>query len=103
MQDMIKRIVDMDQKARDITTEAQTARIQAEQDIKTRRRLIREDLLSRARARLKVNEETERALAEDAWGEVKARHEKISQKLDADYKQNGDRWVKEILNRVLGV
>jgi len=102
MQDMIKRIVDMDQTARDITTEAQMARIQAEKEIKARRKLIREDLLNQARSRMKVNEATERTLAEEAWKETEACHAQIAEKLAADYQQNGDRWVAEILNRVLG-
>ncbi len=103
MQDMINRIVEMDQKAQEITTEAQTARMQAEADVKARRSAIREELLSRARARLKINEETERELAEQGWQKVKTRHEEIASRLDADYRKNGEGWVSEIVNRVLGV
>jgi len=102
MQDMIKRIVEMDQKARDITTEAQTARVKAERDIEARRRKIHDDLLDRARERLKVNEKTERGIAEEAWLKIKEQHERISQKLHEDYEKHGDRWVEEIVGQVLG-
>jgi len=102
MQDMIKRIVEMDKKARDITTEAQTARVKAERDIDARRRMIHNDLLNRARERLKVNEKTEREIAEKSWLTVSEQHEGISRKLTEEYEKYGDRWVSEIVGRVLG-
>ena len=102
MQDMIKRIVEMDQKAQDMTIEAREARIRTEKELAQRRKQIREELLAKARQRLGVNEETERKIAEESWQIVKARQEAASKKLEEDYARNGDRWVSEITARVLG-
>ena len=101
MKDMVKEIVDMDRKAREIMDEAQQEKLDSEKEISQMREKIREDYLAKARERIKLNEPQEREAAEKAWKAVEARQNEISAKLDAQYKENGKRWAEELARRVL--
>jgi hypothetical protein len=101
MQDMIAQIVEMDQKARQITEEAQKNKIQSEQEILQRREVMREEYLSRARRRLKQNEEAEREMAEEALRRIEERNETAAKALEALYDEQGEGWVQTLVNRVL--
>lgn len=102
MEDLIKQIVDMDRKAREITDAAQMEKISSEKEIVERREQIRNDYLARARKRITLNEPNERAAAEAVWEEKKNKYNEISQKLDELYNKKGDEWVNAIVARVTG-
>ena len=85
MEEMIKRIIDMDKKAREITDAAQQE----------------SDYLERARRRIQVNAETERTLAEQEWRRQKAKYDKQREDLEASYGAHHEDWVKQIVANVL--
>ena len=98
MQDMIKEIVDMDRKAREITDAAQLEKVNSEKEVAERR----EEYLARARKRIALNEPQERAAAEEEWKSKEAKNREYSQRLDALYKEKGDEWVRTLVARVIG-
>lgn len=102
MQDLIKQIVDMDKKAREITDAAQQEKINSEKEILETREKIRNDYLERARKRIAQNEPQERAAAETAWQKKQKENAEITQRLDELYKEKGDEWVHTIAARVTG-
>ncbi len=102
MQDMIKQIVEMDRKAREITDAAQLEKVNSEKEITIRREEIRNDYLEKARKRIARNEPDERAAAEANWEIVKQNYAELSQKLDERYQEMGDKWVSTIVARVIG-
>lgn len=102
MKDMVKQIVDMDRKAREITDAAQLEKVNSEKEVAQKREEIRAEYLERARKRISLNEPKERAAAEADWEVVKQKNTAISQKLDELYSQKGDEWVKTIVARVIG-
>nr|WP_319488316.1 hypothetical protein [uncultured Caproiciproducens sp.] len=102
MQDLIKQIVEMDRKAREITDAAQLEKVSSEKEVATRREQIRSDYLERARKRIVLNEPNERAAAESDWNEKKKKNAELAEKLDDLYSKNGDTWVNSIVARVLG-
>lgn len=102
MQDLIKQIVEMDRKAREITDAAQLEKVSSEKEVAQKREQIRNDYLERARKRIALNEPNERAAAEADWNEKKKKIAELSEKLDALYTKNGDKWVNSIVARVLG-
>lgn len=101
MQNMVKEIVDMDRRAREITEAAQQEKINSEKEVAEKREQIRENYLKRARERIALNEPKEREAAEKAWKLVEARQNKVSAELDAQYAENAERWAKELAKRVL--
>ena len=102
MQNMIKEIVDMDRKAREITDAAQLEKVNSEKEITARREDIREQFLARARKRITLNEPQERAAAEAAWKAVEVKNKERAERLDGLYQEKGDEWVRTIVARVIG-
>jgi hypothetical protein len=102
MQDLLKQIVDMDRKAREITDAAQMEKINSEKELVGKREQIRNEYLERARKRIALNEPQERAAAESAWEIKKEKNAELSQKLDQLYQKKGDLWVKAIVSKVIG-
>ncbi len=102
MQDLVKQIVEMDKKARAITDSAQKEKIDSQKKIQEERERIRTNYLQEARRRIAKNEPAERAAAEAAWEKQKARNAADAEKLETLYRENGDRWVSEIVKRVTG-
>lgn len=102
MQDMIAQIVEMDEKARRMTEQAQQDKLHAEQEIAIRREQIEQEYLERARERLKKNEQTERELAIQALKESEAKNAEAAKRLDAQYQEKAEQWVQQLFERVIG-
>ena len=101
MQDMISKIVEVDRQAREITEQAEEEKARVERELKERREKIRADYLGRARRRIKLNEETERAQAEQGLERQEARYAQAGEAMDALYAQRGDEWLEALVKRVL--
>lgn len=102
MQDLMKQIIEMDRKARQITEAAQREKVDSEKDVQKKREEIRQKYLEEARRRIAANEPKERAAAEELWEEKRKRYEEVANHLSQLYRENGDRWVNQIAARVLG-
>ena len=102
MQDMIAKIVEMDEKARELTAEAQREKAMSEQDIAKAKEKIYNDFIERARRRIQLNEETECKTAEENWKQAEARHQETLRQLEQARVENSDKWADEIVKRVLG-
>lgn len=100
MEDMIKRIVDMDRKAREITESARREKLESVEEIKERAAALRAEYLDRARRRVQINAETERTLFEQAWRRKAAAFERYDERLDALYKEKHDEWLNAIVTHV---
>lgn len=102
MQNLLKQIVEMDRKAREITDSAEQKKADTEKEIVERKEEIRRNYLEKARARITENEPLERAAAEKEWQEKNEKNEILLKKINDLYAQNGDRWVNEITERIIG-
>ena len=64
MEEMIKRIIDMDRKAQEITEAARREKLESEKELVKRAEALKEEYLDRARRRIQINAETEQTLLE---------------------------------------
>ncbi|MDP4120233.1 MAG: hypothetical protein Q8876_04150 [Bacillota bacterium] len=101
MQDMIAKIVEMDEKARELTENAQQDKINIQKEIEVAKKKIYDDYIARAQERIKKNIETEKHIAAEKWNEIEKKNAEILQSLDESYKKNADIWADEIVKRVL--
>ena len=101
MQDMIEKIIDMDEKAREITEKAQKYKVNSAQEIAKKREEIREKFLSRARKRISINKERELKIANEKKKQMEQQNIKRSKALKAAYEENCDKWVSQIVDRVI--
>lgn len=102
MNDMLKQIIDMDEKARQITDAAQKQKIDTEKEITKTREDIRSRYLARARARIEKNRPLEQAAAEKTWQVKEHRYQALTEQLDQQYASKGEKWVDTIVRNVIG-
>lgn len=101
MQDMIAKIVEMDEKAREVTENAQKEKANTEKEITEAKQRIFQDYISRAQIRIKKNEETERGIAANKWKEIEKNHSGVLKRLNEAEKEKTEVWVAEIVKNVL--
>ena len=99
--DTIKQIIEMDRKAREITEAARQEELDSEKEIRSRCEEIRKNYLEKARKRLSINEQEERAAAEAQWKEKEKRYQELTQEMEDTYAQNADAWVDRLVAGVL--
>ena len=102
MQDMIKKIVDMDEKAQEITEEAKRSKALSAQEIAETNERIRENYLARARKRIELNRIQEKNQARQILADAEKKYEVQLIKMQELYRQQGGNWVDAIVGRVIG-
>ena len=102
MQDMIKKIVDMDEKAQEITEEAKRSKALSAQEIAETKERIRENYLARARKRIELNRIQEKNQARQILADAEKKYEGQLIKMQELYRQQGGNWVDAIVGRVIG-
>ena len=102
MQDMIKKILDMDEKAQEITEEAKRSKALSAQEIAETKERIRENYLARARKRIELNRIQEKNQARQILADAEKKYEVQLIKMQELYRQQGGNWVDAIVGRVIG-
>ena len=102
MQDMIKKIVDMDEKDQEITEEAKHSKALSAQEIAETKERIRENYLARARKRIELNRIQEKNQARQILADAEKKYEVQLIKMQELYRQQGGNWVDAIVGRVIG-
>jgi len=102
MQDMIKRIVEMDKHARELTDEAKRLKVGSEDRIAVKKQELRRSYEDKANERLELIKQAEAKTAEDELKLIIKKQSEIEKKLDDMYVQNRDVWVDAIVSRVIG-
>lgn len=100
MQDMLKRIIEMDEQARLVKEQAKKEKAATEQEIIETKKKIYDEYIERAKDRVRKNLEVDKANAEKEWEIKKAQHQVLSDNLDKMYSENHDLWVEQIVTRV---
>jgi len=102
MQDMISRLVEIDQKAREITDRANALKEKSKRKIEQKKLELRDDYLARARARIEKTKETLEADAARRWEQLKAEHDATRLRFEAQCRDHLDVWVETIVSRAIG-
>ena len=101
LEGVIKRILDIDAKARNVTAEAQSMRLQAEQNIAGQKAAMREKYRKEAEHRIELVRADEERLAEEAMERTKEGQAGKLDALNSAFEQNADRWAEEIYRRTV--
>lgn len=101
MQDMLKKIIEMDEQARLVKENAEKEKAAIEQEIIKTKQEIYDDFINRAKERVEKNLAADKADAEKSWEITKAQHKAVLTQLELADKENHDKWVQEIFNRVI--
>lgn len=99
LEGVIKRILDIDRKARSVTAEAQNMRLKAEQDIAGQKAAMREKYRKEAEHRIELVQAEEEKLADQALARTREGQQQKLDGLDRAFQEKGDAWAEEIFRR----
>ena len=102
MQDIIKKIIEIDHMAQKMTDDALALKTQAESSIEHDKKALREEYIQRARKRIDVTAQTEEKFLEEALADIKTRYSGVTAVLNENYEKNHTQWAQEIYKRVIG-
>lgn len=98
---VVRLILDIDSKSREITEQAYKDRLDAEKKLVSQKKEIREKYLNRAKHRIEVMKQDTESSNEKKIKVLSENIKIISDKLEQTAKENKQKWVEEIFNRVI--
>ena len=101
MEDMINRVIEVDEMERQLTATADDQRRRAEADVEKKRIEIRGEYLEHAQRRIELAREMEQKNADETLAEQVARHKAQLEQLEKYYAENKGGWVDTIVSRVI--
>ena len=102
LQDMIKRIVEADKQAKELEEANKKAAEKEKQKIDEEAEAIYRQYMEQAKAEIAKNDTYLEKRFSRKLTDISAKQESALIKLRSDYEQNRDRWVDEIVSRVVG-
>ena len=101
MQDLLKKIIEMDEQARKIEQQAKSEKIKSEQEVEELREQIYNDYIERARERVEKNIAVDRQHADERIAAAAADTNAKKQEMRRMYDEKKEAWVDEIVRRAL--
>lgn len=101
MQDLLKKIIEMDEQARQIERQAKDEKLKSEEEVEQLKEQIYNDYIVRAKERIEKNIAVDRANADRRIADGKARTAEMKAQMNRLYQEKKDSWVDEIVSRVL--
>lgn len=102
MQDIIKKIIEIDKMAQKLTDEAFELKKEAEISIENDKKILREQYIEKAHERIALNTETEQAFLKQSLEEIEKKHNEIEARLKGIDADNRKKWVNDLYFRVIG-
>jgi transposase len=101
MQDLLKRIIEMDEQARKIEQQAKNEKLRSETEVEQLKEQIYNDYIVRAKDRVEKNIAVDRENADKRYAQAQQHSEEMKQEMNRLYQQNKDSWVEEIVKRAI--
>lgn len=101
MQDMLKTIIAMDEKARQSKLQAQQDKAEIEQEIEVTKEQIYNEYTENAKQKIENIIKNEQKKADKIWEKSKKRDDAAMARLKDDFARNKDKWVSEIVSNAL--
>jgi hypothetical protein len=101
MQDIIKKIIEIDKMAQKLTDEAFELKKEAEISIENDKKLLREQYIEKARHRIALNTETEQTYLKQSLEDIEKKHNETEARLKVIDADNRKKWVDDLYSRVI--
>lgn len=101
MQDLLKRIIEMDEQARKIEQQAKDEKLRSETEVEQLKEQIYNDYIVRAKVRIEKNIAVDRENADKKYAQAQLRNEEIKQEMNRLYTEKKDSWVDAIVKRAI--
>ena len=101
MQDLLKKIIEMDEQARKIEQEAKLEKIKSEEEVEQLRVKMYNEYIEKAKDRVEKNIAVEQAHAKERLEAYEAQIESAKSEMRRIYDEKKEKWVGEIVKRAL--
>ena len=101
MQDLLKKIIEMDEQARKIEQQAKDEKIKSEEEVEQLREQIYNDYIVRAKDRIEKNIAVDQKHADEQFAAYKQQCDDAKDSMNKLYNEKKDAWVGEIVERTL--
>lgn len=102
LQDIIKKIIEIDHMAQKMTDEASSLKTEAEKSVENDKKSLTENYLKKARDRVEVNKKIEEDYLKQALADIEARNAGLEESMKKKFAESRGQWVDEIYQRVIG-
>lgn len=101
MDEVISKILQMDETARKMDEEAQAERIASHEEVMKKRSEVYDEYLEHAKAHVEQYKAAERKANDALWKKTEKHYDDVSKELDRKFSDNKNKWIDEIVNGVL--
>lgn len=101
MQDLLKKIIEMDEQAREIEQKAKEEKLRSEEEVEILREQIYNDYIVRAKDRIEKNIAVDQKHADERYAAYQEQCDDIKKNMEQLYEKQKDAWVDEIVTRTL--
>ena len=101
MDDIISKILEMDETARKMEDEAQAERIASREEVKKARQEVYDEYLESAQNHIEQYKKAAKKTSEEEWKVTLKHYDDVSAALEKKFKNNKEKWVNDIVNGVL--
>ena len=101
MQDLLRKIIKMDEQARKTAEKAKAEKLQSEQEVEALREQIYNDYIKRAKERIEKNIAVDQANADKHLAEYEQHVTETKEAMQKLYSEKKEEWVGEIVSRAL--
>ncbi len=102
MQDMISKIIKMDEEARKITEEVKSNIEKSDQEVIDYKKKIQVEYLDRARKRIEKNRVNEQNQSDEMLNKAREKNKSLMLKMEEQRNLNFNKWVEEVVQRTVG-
>ncbi len=100
MQEVINKMIELDQQAQKLTEEAQGLKDGIDQKIDAEKKAMREEYLNKAKSRITVVHETEKTIADEKIAKIEANDIENTANIEKQYVENKEAWVDLIYGNI---
>lgn len=100
---MVNQIITAEHSAKALAEEGRQKQEQVQSGLEQETADLRENYLQRARHRIELVEQTERAGAEEAIAKLDEKQRQAMKDVEAVYEKNRDKWVDTLFSMIVGV
>lgn len=101
MDDIISKILQMDETARKMEDEANAEKIASREEVKKKRQEVYDEYLESARAHVEEYKKAAQKSSDENWKKTEKYYSNVSKSLDKKFRDHKEKWVNDIVNGVL--
>ena len=102
MEDLILKIIDIEDRAQEVIKDAKKARNELDQNINDETKKLHRSIKNKATAKSEAIKETELKDADSKCEAIAADSHRQVEALDRKYEENKDAWIDQIVNNIIG-